>query len=45
MKKLMSVLLGMTLVLGAATVTFAQEKKEEKKAEKKKAKKTKEEKK
>lgn len=42
MKKLMSVLLGLSLVLGAATVSFAaEEKKEEKKEAKKKGKKSK----
>ncbi len=39
MKKLMTVLLGLSLVIGTATVTFAQEKKEEKKTEKKSKKK------
>jgi uncharacterized protein YqhQ len=46
MKKLMTVLLGLSLVIGTATVTFAQDKKEDKKTEKKakksKAKKTEE---
>ncbi len=35
MKKLMTLMLGMSLVIGTATVTFAQEKKEDKKEEKK----------
>lgn len=45
MKKLMTVLLGLSFVIGTATVTFAQEKKEEKKETKKKTKKEKKEKK
>ena len=36
MKKLMSLMLGLSLVLGCATISFAQEQKEEKKTEKKK---------
>jgi hypothetical protein len=36
MKKLMSVLLGLSLMVGTAAVSFAQDKKEEKKTEKKK---------
>ncbi len=44
MRKLMSVLLGLSLVIGAASVAFAQEKKEEPKKEtKKKGKKAKKE--
>ncbi len=45
MKKFMSVLLGLALVIGTASVTFAQEEKKETKKEKKKkkGKKTKEE--
>jgi hypothetical protein len=35
MKKLMTVLLGLSLVIGTATVTFAQDKKDDKKTEKK----------
>lgn len=43
MKKLMTVLLGLSFVMGTATMTFAQDKKEEKKETKKKAKKAKKE--
>ncbi len=44
MKKLMSILLGLSLVIGTATVAFAaDEKKEEKKESKKKGKKAKKE--
>lgn len=44
MKKLMTVLLGLSFVIGTATVTFAQDKKEETKKEtKKKTKKAKKE--
>lgn len=44
MKKLMSILLGLSLVIGTATVAFAaEEKKEEKKEAKKKGKKAKKE--
>ncbi|MBI4877157.1 MAG: hypothetical protein HY822_21190 [Acidobacteria bacterium] len=41
MKKLMSILLGLSLVIGTASMVFGQEKKEEKKETKKKGKKTK----
>jgi hypothetical protein len=41
MKKLMSILLGLSLVIGTAAISFADEKKEEKKESKKKGKKKK----
>ena len=41
MKKLMSILLGLSLVIGTAAISFADEKKEEKKETKKKGKKKK----
>ena len=36
MKKIMSLMLGLSLIMGVASVSFAQEKKEEKKEKKKK---------
>ena len=39
MKRLMGALLGLSLLIGSATVAFSQEKKDEKKEEKKKKKK------
>jgi hypothetical protein len=45
MKKFMTIMLGLSLVIGSATVAFGQDKKEDKKTDKKKAKKKKDDKK